>query len=314
MPTLDSRTQRVLTALTRAWGEGRVDELDRILSPRYVRHGRSSTMSLAELKASIADMRRAFPDLTLTIDDVVQTDDRLSIIWSSTGTLMDTYLGLPPTGRTFSVRGATFSRFEDGLIVDETVIYDRRGEYRSLGLNLPRGAGEDQAGHTGVDPTALRSVHRKLVTGVTVVTTQAADEPRGLAVNAFSSVSLEPPQILICVQKSSSTYSHLIAAKHFGVNILAADQVPVANVFATKQERKFDRIAWHAGTYGVPVVDGACAHMEVELQDTLHASTHTIFIGKVVHVEWNEKPPLIYTDGQFFDGSRLAPAEAPLDS
>lgn len=306
-----TRTRKVLDVLTRAWGEGDVDALDEILSPDFIRHGRSSQLSLAQLKASILDMHRAFPDLTMTISDHVEDVDRLAIHWSSDGTLMDTYLGLPPTGRTYSVSGATFSRFVGDLIVEETVIYDRRGEYRSLGMALG-GVASDPAAppHSGVDPAILRAAHRKLVTGVTVVTAQSDSEPRGLAVNAFASVSLEPPLILICIQKNSSTYAHLLAAKYFGVNILAAKQLSVANVFATKQDRKFDHVDWHASPRGVPLIDAACAHMEAELQDTLHASTHTIFIGKVVHADWNEQPPLVYTDIQFFDGAQLVPATA----
>ncbi|MDF2444449.1 MAG: hypothetical protein JWR01_2652, partial [Subtercola sp.] len=126
--------------------------------------------------------------------------------------------------------------------------------------------------------------------------------------NAFSSVSLDPPLILVCVQKTSSTYSHLIAARHFTVNVLASDQVGVAKVFATKQDRKFDRVDWHAGENGVPLIDGAAAALEVELQDTLHAVTHTIFIGRVRRVTTAPSAPLIYTDGAFFDGDRLVAA------
>lgn len=312
-----SRSQRataIVDALEAAWGRGEIDALDRILSPDYTRHGRRSEQDRNQLKSSIIDMRRAFPDLTMTVTDCVEDAETMAIRWSSTGTLTDTYLGLPPTGRTFSVTGATFSTLSGDKIASETVVYDRRGQYQSLGMEVgvavePRD--EAVSLHDGIEPESLRSMHRKLVTGVTVVATQTEDGPRGLAVNAFSSVSLDPPRILICVQKTSSTYAHLLATKYFGVNILSADQLDVAQVFATKDPRKFDRVAWTSGPHGVPLITGACARMEVALEDSLHASTHTIFIGRVVHAGHNDRAPLVYAGGQFYDGGQLAPAEMP---
>lgn len=309
---LSPRARRIVQLVQRAWGEGRVDLLDELLTEDFVRSGRSSQMSRTDLKASILDMRRAFPDLTMAVDRAVELGDELAISWRSTGTLMDTYLGLPPTGRQFSVSGATFSKLRGEQIESEWVVYDRRGGYVSLGVPLGTVTASTRSRGTadriGVEPETLRALHRKLVTGVTVVTTDASGEPRGLAVNAFSSVSLEPPLILICVQKNSSTYSHLLAASHFGVSILSAGQMEVANVFATKRPDKFAHVGWRRGPHGSPLLNGACARMEVELQDTLHASTHTIFIGKVMFADHSEAAPLVYSQGAFFDGGALRPA------
>lgn len=307
VPAVKGRTLAVLDALERAWGQGDVDALDAVLAPAFVRSGAKSRQSRDELKASILDMRRAFPDLTMSVVRVIEGDNDLALHWTSTGTLSDEYLGLPPTGRQYSVSGATFSSFEGDVIAEESVVYDRRGKYSSLGVPLV-GAKTSEESDMAFDADALRAMHRKVVTGVTVVTVEVDGEPRGLAVNAFSSVSLEPPLILICVQKSSSTYSRLIASKFFAVNVLAADQAGVARIFATKKDRKFDQIAWHRGHHGVPVIDGACATMEVELQDTLHAATHTIFIGRVRRVTTTAQAPLVYTNGAFFDGAQLIQA------
>jgi len=303
---LSERAARVVDAVTRAWCDGEVDALDEVLAQDFVRHGQRSEMTRPQLKEAVRDMRRAFPDLTMEIVGVVEGETDLAIRWRSEGTLHDTYLGLPPTGRTYRVTGATFSTFEGDTISEEAVVYDRRGEYSSLGLPLLGSRGTSEVELVG--PEALRSFHRRLVTGVTVVSTAGPGEPRGLAVNAFSSVSLEPPLVLICVQKSSSTYADLIASTHFGVNVLAADQLDVARVFATKQDRKFDLVDWRPGEFGVPLITGACAQLEVELQDTLHASTHTIFIGRVRAVIGSDAPPLVYADGGFFDGGDLRPA------
>ncbi len=306
--TLTPRTNAVLDALERAWGGGDVDALDTVLAASFVRHGRRSRLSRDELKTSIRNMRRAFPDLDMRVTRVVEGESDLALYWTSTGTLHDEYLGLPPTGREYSVSGANFSHFDGDMIVEEKVIYDRRGEYSSLGLPLSSGHTREDDVETSVGSDVLRSMHRKMVTGVTVVAVESEGEARGLAVNAFSSVSLEPPLILVCVQKTSSTYAHLIAARYFAVNVLAADQLGVARVFATKQDRKFDQVSWHRGEHGVPLIDGAAAAMEVELQDTLHARTHTIFIGRVRRVTSTEAAPLVYTNGAFFDGSQLVAA------
>ena len=306
------RTAEILHALGRAWGHGETDVLDSVLAPTFVRRGQSSQMTREQLKATILDMRRAFPDLSMNIVDVVESPGRLAFQWTSTGTLTDSYLGLPPTGRQYSVSGANFCRLEDGRIAEESVTYDRRGEYTSLGLNLAAGsAGASARTVSDVDSDILRQMHRSMVTGVTVVSVDTPGEPRGLAVNAFASVSLEPPLVLVCIQKNSSTYAHILAAEHFGISVLAAGQLDVARVFATKAERKFDQVAWYRGTHGVPLLQGASAALEVKLEDTLHASTHTIFIGRVQTVTTSATAPLIYTGGAFFDGSHLVPASSP---
>lgn len=300
------RTTRLLSALLKAWNSGEVAALDQAMSPSYVRHGRSSRHNLDDLKGSVLDMRRAFPDLKMEIVRVVEGRSETAIYWTSVGTLSGEYLGLPPTRRSYSVSGVSFARFDGEKVIEEHVVYDRRGKYSSLGIRL---TGMEYSAENEVGSDALRAMHRNMVTGVTVVTAHDGDEPRGLAVNAFSSVSLEPPLILICVQKNSSTYKHLLSSQHFSVNVLAATQVSVARVFASKQEHKFNYVDWHRGELGTPLIDGATSSMEVELQDTLHASTHTIFIGRVRHVSGSEAPPLIYTNGDFFDGASLSPAD-----
>jgi flavin reductase (DIM6/NTAB) family NADH-FMN oxidoreductase RutF len=160
-----------------------------------------------------------------------------------------------------------------------------------------------------VDIELLKGVHRRFVTGVTVVTTAGDGTPRGLAVNAFSSISLEPPLIMVCVQKTSSTYEPLFGSEYFAVNLLAADQMPVVKVFASKREDKFSDVAWRPGPNGAPIIEGTCAHMEVQMQERLQASTHTVFLGKVVDAQFSDHPPLLYGGGAFYDGARLVPVE-----
>src|SRR5690606_9825562 len=155
----------------------------------------------------------------------------------------------------------------------------------------------------------LKRVHRSFVTGVTIVTTSTGGAPRGLAVNAFCSVSLDPPLVLVCVQKTSSTYPSLFAATHFGVNILSVDQSGVARRFATKSADKFSGLAWHEGEAGTPLIDGCSSALVARIGERLEAETHTIFMGRVVQVEHGAAAPMVYSAGGLYDGGRLAPLE-----
>ncbi len=158
-----------------------------------------------------------------------------------------------------------------------------------------------------VDAAAVREVHRRFVTGVTVVTTMDGDVPRGLAVNAFCSVSLEPPLVMVCVQTTSTTYPALLRADHLGINILAADQSGVAGVFASKAADKFAALDWTSGPYGSPLLEGSAARVEVEIGERLRASTHTVFIGRIVEADHRDVDPLVYRAGQLFSPTDMTP-------
>jgi flavin reductase (DIM6/NTAB) family NADH-FMN oxidoreductase RutF len=158
-----------------------------------------------------------------------------------------------------------------------------------------------------VDPATVREIHRRFVTGVTIVAVDDAGTPRGLAVNAFCSISLDPPLVMACVQKTSSTYPCLFRAGHLAVSILAAGQADVAAIFATKHPDKFASIAWSPALHGSPLIDGSCAAIEVEIRERLQASTHSVFIGRVVDARYNDADPLIYRAGQFYEPARLTP-------
>jgi flavin reductase (DIM6/NTAB) family NADH-FMN oxidoreductase RutF len=152
---------------------------------------------------------------------------------------------------------------------------------------------------------ATKDVHRSFPTGVTIVTTSVDGVPYGLAVNAFSSLCLEPPMVLVCVATTSATHPHLFAGDHVGVNVLANDQGGVVGVFAQTGIEKFDRVEWHEGKSGVPLLDGVSAELELSVQARIPAYTHTIFIGAVVGARAHERPPLLYLGGRLFDGAEL---------
>ncbi len=157
------------------------------------------------------------------------------------------------------------------------------------------------------EPTAddIKAFHRKFVTGVTIVTTATDGQPRGLALNAFTSVTVSPAMVLVCVAKSSTTHDALFAADRFAVNLLSRDQLPVAQKFATKSADKFSELAWHTGQHGCPIVDGSCAHLEAEITMRVRTSTHTVFFGRVLRANSSDAAPLVYVGAEFFDGGQL---------
>lgn len=297
------RSVRLRAAWTAAWDQGDVAALDDLLSPSYVRlrGPQGIEQSREGFKESIRAVREAFPELRTEIEDLVEEGDRLAVRWRSTGRHTGPFLGVPPTGRPIEVSGSTFARFDGDSIVEERVTFDSRQLLEALGIITTTQG-------TAVEPELVRGVHRKFITGVTVVTT-TDDEgaPRGLAVNAFSSISLDPPMVLVCVQRSSSTHPVLHRASHLGVNILAADQLNVAKVFAGKSPDKFDRIEWSPGEHGAPLIEGSSAQLEVEIGERIEAGSHTVFTGRVVSAAHDERAPLVYSGGGFFDISKTAP-------
>jgi flavin reductase (DIM6/NTAB) family NADH-FMN oxidoreductase RutF len=151
----------------------------------------------------------------------------------------------------------------------------------------------------------VKAVHRRFPTGVTVVTTCVDGQPYGLAVNAFSSISLSPPLVLVCVAERSATHARLFQGDHIAVNILAHDQEDVAGVFARSGVDKFRDLQWHRGQHGAPVLEGVSAYLELEIEKRIPAYTHTIFIARVRDAIATDRSPLVYLGGRLIDGAQL---------
>ena len=154
---------------------------------------------------------------------------------------------------------------------------------------------------------ALKGFHRSFPTGVTIVATSTEGSPFGLAVNAFCSVSLDPPMVMVCVKATSSTYEKLFSGDRLGVSILANDQAQVVGVFSKSGIDKFDQVKWSPGETGAPLIDGASAQLEFHVTSRMLAGTHAIFVGEVTHASFSGTPPLIYVGGSLFDGGQLVP-------
>jgi flavin reductase (DIM6/NTAB) family NADH-FMN oxidoreductase RutF len=161
--------------------------------------------------------------------------------------------------------------------------------------------------HARPDLDMMKKVNRQFITGVTVVTAMDDDKPRGLAVNAFASISLDPPTVMVAVQHTSSTHDCLFRANHLAINILSTDQIDVVNRFAVKSDDKFAGLDWEPGPFGSPLIGRSAAQMEVEIRERLQASTHTVFMCRVVHAAVSDRDAMIYSAGKFFDGGSLAP-------
>jgi flavin reductase (DIM6/NTAB) family NADH-FMN oxidoreductase RutF len=155
----------------------------------------------------------------------------------------------------------------------------------------------------------VKKVHRSFPSGVTIVTTSVEGKPYGLAVNAFSSVSLSPPMVLVCINETSSTYPRFFAGRRFGISILANDQTNVAARFAKSGGDKFAELAWEEGPHGQPLISDATAQLELDIVSMIPAGTHTIFVGRVITAATSGKAPLVYHNGGFFDGGRLSPTQ-----
>jgi len=152
-----------------------------------------------------------------------------------------------------------------------------------------------------IDSQALRQVMGHFATGVTVITTKdRAGTPFGLTANAFTSLSLNPPLVLICIDRAVQCYSCFEESKLFAVNLLSEDQEEISRRFATKGIEKFAGIQWHASQNGVALLDGAMGHIECKVVHSYDGGDHTIYVGEIVHAAASGDRPLIFFKGKYY--------------
>jgi 3-hydroxy-9,10-secoandrosta-1,3,5(10)-triene-9,17-dione monooxygenase reductase component len=150
-----------------------------------------------------------------------------------------------------------------------------------------------------IDRNEFRKVLGHFAAGVTVVTTTGADRaPYGLTATAFTSVSLDPPLVLVCVDKKSETYPHLSSGV-FAVNFLASDQQDVSQRFATSGGDKFNGVDFRRGTLGVPLLPGTIGHLECRIVHIYDGGDHTIYVGEVDTAAAGAGAPLLYFRGAY---------------
>ncbi|NDU75881.1 flavin reductase [Actinomadura sp. DSM 109109] len=165
---------------------------------------------------------------------------------------------------------------------------------------------------TGLDPAAFRSVLGRFATGVVAVTALDPDSglPRGLAVNSFTSVSLDPPLVAFCVAHTSTTWPAMRAAGRLCVNILAEPQRDVSEALAFGNgPDKFAGIPWTPGPGGAPLIDGALAWIECSVEQEHLAGDHRIVVARVHDLaELDDAGPLVFYRGGYGAFTRLTPS------
>lgn len=155
------------------------------------------------------------------------------------------------------------------------------------------------------DPKELRKVLGTFATGVTVITTRAADGiPVGLTANSFNSVSLNPPMVLWSLAKSARSRSAFEAAQHWAVHILAADQEELANRFATRGTDKFAALAIDHGRGQIPLLHGCAARLQCRTSFMYEGGDHIIFVGEVLEVDHTDNAPLVFHAGAYAVATR----------
>jgi flavin reductase (DIM6/NTAB) family NADH-FMN oxidoreductase RutF len=167
-----------------------------------------------------------------------------------------------------------------------------------------------------LEPVKFRQAMGCFATGVTIITVgldsdvhgeahgEVHGEVHGMTANAFASVSLDPPLVLVCVDRAASMHAHLHAKKRFGVNVLSEDQRRISEYYANPA-RTHERAEAEAGArfertkHGTPVLHGSLAYLECRLHSAQDAGDHTIFIAEVEDVVVREGEPLLFLRGKY---------------
>jgi flavin reductase len=152
--------------------------------------------------------------------------------------------------------------------------------------------------------TDFRETLGAFATGVTVITTRGEDHLFGMTANAFSSVSLDPPLVLVCVISGTTGAEVIEQNGMFAVNVLGAHQEPISRYFASKDRPRgleaFDEIAHATAVTGCPVIEGAAGYLDCRLHAAHEAGDHIIFIGEVLAIANDaEVEPLVFHGGRY---------------
>jgi len=154
-----------------------------------------------------------------------------------------------------------------------------------------------------IDSRLFRDVMGRFATGITVVTVQESGIPHGMTVNSFTSVSLNPLLVLICLDKVAKTTEMLHRTGLFTVNILSAEQIDIARRFAESGNEidRFTGIDYYRSDAGTPVLQNTLANLTCSVKDAIDGGDHTIYIGEVLDLEYNEdnKKPLVFYLGNY---------------
>ena len=150
------------------------------------------------------------------------------------------------------------------------------------------------------DKLEYRKTLGQFVTGVTIVTTTSEDgTPRGFTANSFTSVSLDPPLVSICIGDFNEGIDIFKNSKYFAINILNENQMEISNIFATPSQNKFDNTKWFKGDSGAPIIENSLAWFECSNFEQIRSGDHIILIGNVKSFKKDSGYPLGYYNGSY---------------
>ncbi len=151
-----------------------------------------------------------------------------------------------------------------------------------------------------MDPRDFRNIAGTFATGVTIVTiTSTSGKPTGMTVNSFTSVSLDPPLVLITVGDHASMYEEFKHVSAFAVNILSEQQEELSRTFASKGADRFAGVPYTQGVSGSPILPDVLGYFDCEVYDRHQAGDHLIIVGRVVDGRVSDGNPLLFVRGQY---------------
>ena len=187
------------------------------------------------------------------------------------------------------------------------VLGAQRPEQQAAGPSSP------VAGPDGGDRGRFRAACSQFPTGVAVVTASSGSQLFGATVNAFASLTVEPPQVLVCLAESSNTWSAIARSGAFAVNLLAADQVALADLFASKDPDKLARVSHERGAVGAPLLSDTVATFECMLVTTAPSATHRVLVGRVMAFASDpSRDPLMFFRSRLLQGPPAGAASSPI--
>ncbi|WP_417604124.1 flavin reductase family protein [Primorskyibacter flagellatus] len=148
------------------------------------------------------------------------------------------------------------------------------------------------------DPRAFRAALGKFITGVTIITCESGTGPIGITANSFASLSLDPPLVLWAPAKSSQRYPFYMAAEHFAIHVMGAEQSEISNGFA-RDGNVFDVLDWETSEHGVPLIGGCLSRFECTRIAQHDGGDHSIIIGRVTRVMTRPGKPLAFFAGKY---------------